>query len=271
VAKRLRYSRWRRLPGAYRIGERKPPDPGQEEQRLMLYLPAAVLDAAEALARRAGAPTLQRYCEDVLRQRIEEERNRLQLEQLAARRGPLEGLDAIANDPEYLAELSASSAPHPRPAAPEAIPEVFFPDPEPRPLPAPPPPTSADAAEVAGSAAAEVVLRHAALVGDDPSAVLASLRRGEAINPDAAHELLKALIDLEVATRDARQLDRRLAFALHRLAFEGQVLLTDAWPGQLTDAATVDVLRLIQEAVDRILSGEDIRYYSRGPGPGPAG
>ena len=57
-------------------------------------------------------------------------------------------------------------------------------------------------------------------------------------------------------------LDRRLAFALHRLAFESQILHTDAWPGAF-DAWTVDTLRAVQEAVERILSGQDIRYYPR--------
>jgi hypothetical protein len=61
--------------------------------------------------------------------------------------------------------------------------------------------------------------------------------------------------------RDATSLDRTFAFALHRLAFEGQVLLTDAHSDAAADPATVDALRRVQEAVDRVLSGEDIRYY----------
>ena len=71
---------------------------------------------------------------------------------------------------------------------------------------------------------------------------------------------------LEAEYRDARVLDRRIAFALHRLAFEAQVLHTDAWPG-LFDEWTVDTLRAVQEAVERILSGQDIRYFPADPPP----
>ena len=69
-----------------------------------------------------------------------------------------------------------------------------------------------------------------------------------------------ALNALEVEYREARAIDRRVAYALHRLAFEAQILHTDAWPGSL-DAETVGLIRVVQEAVDRVLSGEDIRYY----------
>jgi hypothetical protein len=83
------------------------------------------------------------------------------------------------------------------------------------------------------------------------------------VSPDSARELLQALLDLERALQSDSHIDRRLAFALHRLAFEGQLLLTEAWPALAADPATVDTLRLVQEAVDRVLSGEDIRYYER--------
>jgi hypothetical protein len=111
------------------------------------------------------------------------------------------------------------------------------------------------------------VLRHAGLVAGDPSAFLPTLRRGESLEAGAVQELLGALRELEVLYRGARSLDRRVAYALHRLAFEGQVLLTDTWPGAPVDEATIDVLRIVQEAVDRVLSGEDIRYFAPGLGP----
>ncbi len=41
------------------------------------------------------------------------------------------------------------------------------------------------------------------------------------------------------------------------------MLLTDAWPALASDQATLDVLRMVQESVERVLSGEDIRYYVR--------
>jgi len=261
---RPQYSRYRRLPGLYRFHERKPDDPNEEPQRLTVYLTGTLLDLAEAQARRAGLGTAQAYCEDVLRRTIEAERDRGRVEDVEARRGPMEGLKAIADDPEYLAELSASQprsakdkekdqgggAPVPAPAPPAAEWEWLPPDPAP----------------AGPSAAADVVLRHAGLGGDDPEAFLPALRRGEPIGAEVAQELLQALAELEAEFRDAPRLDRRLAYALHRLAFEGQVLLTDAWAGA-AEATTVDVLRVVQEAVDRVLSGEDIRYFSEGPAP----
>jgi hypothetical protein len=54
-------------------------------------------------------------------------------------------------------------------------------------------------------------------------------------------------------------LERRLAHALHRLALESQVLHTDAWPGAF-DKWTVDAIRAVQAAVERILSGEAGAY-----------
>jgi hypothetical protein len=109
------------------------------------------------------------------------------------------------------------------------------------------------------------VLRHAGVESDDASGLLAALRRGEAIGPEPALELLQALGDLETQFRDAARLDRKLSYALHRLAFEGQVLLTDAFPGLASDAMTVETLRRVQEGADRVLSGQDIRYYLEGP------
>lgn len=249
MGKRLQHSRWKRLPGVYRFGDRQPPDPALEPQRVSLYLPASVLERADAMSLRAGYPDAQRYCERLLTVALEHEQVREAVEEVEQRHGSMAGLRAIADDPEYLAEWSASArSPSP-------------------PIPSPPPKAATSLAltddrpadEDAG--AAEVVLRHASLRGDDPEALLAALRRGDPIAPDAARDLLKALLDLEASTRDARALPRRLAYALHKLAFEGQVLLTDAHPGAAGDPATVDVLRLVQEGVDRILSGEDIRYY----------
>ncbi|HWE40059.1 MAG TPA: hypothetical protein VG406_26140 [Isosphaeraceae bacterium] len=253
MPKRPRYSRWRRLPGVYRIHERRGPDPNQELQRLILYLPAGTLDRAEAMGLRKGYETIQKYCEDLLVRAIESEHDREQIEDVETRRGALEGLKAIADDPDYLAELSASkardrSASRPEPITPAAGSWQVLPAPEPTAL----------------SQAAEAVIRHAAAGFDDAGAFLPALRRGEPIGPETARDLIQALNDLEVEFRDAPRLDRRLAYALHRLAFEGQVLLTDAWQSSGVDAATVDVLRIVQEAVDRVLSGEDIRYY--GPG-----
>ena len=58
--------------------------------------------------------------------------------------------------------------------------------------------------------------------------------------PAEVAELAQALAASWRMPRDPpRSMDRRLAFALHRLAFESQILHTDAWPGAF-DAWTVD-------------------------------
>jgi hypothetical protein len=290
LAKRPRYSRWRRLPGLYRFGEKNRPEPKLEPQRLTLYLGWDLLDAAEAQAAQAGVQTIQEYCTRLLQQAIETERVRAQVASIEAQRGLLEGLQEIADDPEYLAEWSAQiraqAQARNRPAAeplrveppahstampaPGAV-DAHAPD-----DPSEPRPGHESGADVAPgpianapdlSPSALVVLRHAALLVDNGPSFLASLRRGEAVPVAAVAELARALQDLEDEARDASSLDRRLAYALHRLAFEGQVLHTDAWPGAF-DAWTVDTLRAVQEAADRILSGQDIRYESPTPGSG---
>jgi hypothetical protein len=269
VAKRLRHSRRRRLPGAYRVHERAAPDPGKEPRRLSLFLPDEVLDRAEAQALRAGFETVQAYCATLLEQAIMAQHDRDRIEDAEARRGPLRGLDAIANDPDYLAEWSASAIVLERTGPAERERPERSPGPAPvgADLPRPPGAPNSSQGDPTGAAVA-VVFRHAAVGAEDPAAFLPALRRGEPIGPGPAEELLQALGDLEGMLRTAPLLDRRLAYALHRLAFEGQILLTEAWPDAAANPATVDLLRVVQEAVDRVLSGEDIRYYAPGPAPG---
>src|SRR5271165_1465787 len=71
VAKRDRYSRWRRLPPVFRSGEHKIPGAGEELQRIIIYLKGDILDQAEAQAEKAGVPTLQEYCAELLARAIE--------------------------------------------------------------------------------------------------------------------------------------------------------------------------------------------------------
>ena len=104
MAKRPRFSRWRRLPGVFRTGEHRPTDTGTELDRIILYVPARILDLAEALAEKAGVPTVQDYCALFLMQALENERVQQKVADFEARRGPLEGLKQIADDPDYLAE-----------------------------------------------------------------------------------------------------------------------------------------------------------------------
>ncbi len=108
-------------------------------------------------------------------------------------------------------------------------------------------------------AALEVLWRHVGRGGDD-GAFLPCLRRGVPVTDKKTTELIRALGQLEREYRGAEMLDRRVAHALHRLALESQVLLTDAWPG-VFDARMIAAIRSVQEAVERILSDEDIRYY----------
>ncbi len=264
MAKRPRFSRWRRLPGLYRSGEEKMPDPNEEQHRISLYVPWRVVDLAEAQAARLGYPNVQDYCTVLVLKAVDAERVREQVAGVEARRGPMLGLQEIAEDPEYLAELSSShNANAARPIAPSFHePDLSQPgaglftdgEPhitheEPRVLPS------------AVSPAALVVLRHAGQLGAaDPSAFLPCLRRGEPVPPTEVAELAQALNQLEQEFQGATTMDRRLTFALHRLAYESQILHTDAYPGAF-DVWTIDMLRAVQEVVERILSGQDIRYY----------
>ena len=104
MAKRPRFSRWRRLPPVFRTGEHRPIGTGNELDRIILYLPARSLDLAEALAEKAGIPAIQDYCGRLLNQALESEKDRQKVIEIEARRGPLEGLKQIAADPDYLAE-----------------------------------------------------------------------------------------------------------------------------------------------------------------------
>jgi hypothetical protein len=320
VAKRPRFSRWRRLPPVFRSGEHRPVGTGNELDRIILYLPIRILDLAEALAEKAGIPAVQEYCSQLLARALEAERIQQKVADFEARRGPLEGLKAIAADPDYLAEWQARSEPRPEPpaaggleldatpghsssirtgsietvtvdlvladgdnpamgpssagdtrpsdeAAPAGEPSAPPPDsatdpvPDSDPVSIPVPvPTAQPAVRVAADRSAlEVIWRHVGL-GEDELAFLPCLRRGAPVPAARAAELIRALTQLELEHRGAEVLDRRLAHALHRLALESQVLLTDAWP-DVFDERVITTIRSVQEAVERILSGQDIRYY----------
>jgi hypothetical protein len=113
----------------------------------------------------------------------------------------------------------------------------------------------------------DVVIRHASADLDE-WAFLPCLRRGVPVPPARASELIRALHELEQHRRDEPVLERPLVHALYRLALESQVLLTDAWPGRF-DSRMITAIRNVQESVERILSGKDIRYDSLSPRPVP--
>lgn len=289
MAKRRRFSRWRRLPTVYRFGDEKPVDPNLEPERVTLFISGREFDLAQEQARRMGHSDVQAYCLALVKEAIEAERVNDQVADVEARRGPLKGLRQISDDPEYLAELSAAPV-SPRHSLrmdedredadiayrdisvrvddPNRH-EVIIEEAAPEKLALEPPNTQPEDAGLAlervsedlGNAA-RVVLRHAgeSVDGDDPQGFLPSLRRGESVSEEKVAELAGALQELEREAKGTWSMDRRLTFALHRLAFESQILHTDAWPGTF-DAWTVDMLRAVQEAVERILSGQDIRYY----------
>ena len=247
MAKRPR-NLWKRPGTSFRIGQAKPVSSGAfDEQRLTLYLPNFILDQAESLANREGTP-LQEYCARLLRHAIEDARQAEEADEADSRRRSLEGYHELTRNPEFLVEWNVSTTPLNRP-------EIQVND-------GPGLSRQADAMPEP-SPAVKTVLRHAAVEWDDASGFLSLLRRGESVTQSVSFELLQALNAVEIEFRDAKMLERRLAYALHRLAFEGQVLHTEAWSGVL-DQETINLLRSVQEAVDRILSGEDIRYYPTG-------
>ena len=212
---------------------------------LTVYLPGRLLDLAETLAARHGAASIQEYCEGLLRMAIEHEDAAAKAQAVLVTQGTFESLDDMASDPQYLAEWNAKA--HASEAEAESTRQVKF-------------------AEDDGTAFARaIVFRHAGIGDDDPSSFLATLRRGEGVSLEVSDELIGSLRDLEQRLFGAERLDRRLAYALHRLAFVGQVLSTDSPTEAASDPETIDRVRLVQEAVDRILSGEDIRYFPDTP------
>ena len=312
MAKRNPYSRVRRLPPVFRSGEHKLPGPNEEPQRIIIYLPGAVLDQAEVLAGKAGVPTIQEYCAGLLGRAIEVERVKAHMVEVEVKRGPLEGFNEVTGDPDYLAEWHEQSesretaAGRPQPPSSsgvEAIPaspistgasgRVIHPAPAGAGLEDGNDPLNEDSSpgpkhgespervlvriepaprvigrviterivpEVMDGTALEAVLSHVGPGDHEPHGFLPSLRRGQPLSPAGVSELMTALHQIEADQRGASMLDRRLAYALHRLALESQVLLTEAWPGVFDDR-TIGAIRAVQEMVERILSGQDIRYY----------
>jgi hypothetical protein len=274
VAKRNPYSRWRRLPPVFRSGEHKLPGPNEEPQRIVIYLPGAVLDQAEVLAGKAGVPTIQEYCAGLLGRAIEVERVKAHMVEVEVKRGPLEGFNEVTGDPDYLAEWHEQSESRETAAGrPQPLNEDSSPSPqhgespermlvriEPAPRVIGRVITERIVPEVLDGTALEAVLSHVGPGDHEPHGFLPSLRRGQPLSPAGVSELMAALHQIEADQRGASMLDRRLAYALHRLALESQVLLTEAWPGVFDDR-TIGAIRAVQEMVERILSGQDIRYY----------
>jgi hypothetical protein len=299
----------------FRTGDHRPPEGGTDLDRIILYVPARILDLAEVLAEKAGVPTVQDYCALLLMQALEHERVKQKVADFEARRGPLEGLKQIANDPDYLAEWqerSDSKIETPPPKGPgDGAPgagtaghnepitvDITLREREFKPLESSAEMVFLDEVEQEAKAggdlrreandaapgvipihslkstvpkmseqnAVDVLARHAGTAEDDLG-FLPCLRRGEQVPATKAAELIYALNRLEDELKGALAIDRRTAHSLHRLALESQVLLTDAWPGIFEERVIV-AIRTVQESVERILSGEDIRYYPAPQAPG---
>jgi hypothetical protein len=299
----------------FRTGEHRPIGSGTELDRIILYVPARILDLAEALAEKAGVASVQDYCALLLMEALENERVKQRVAEFEARRGPLEGLKQIADDPDYLAEWQRRSESRTEPsqegtgnlepagarragAGDPPIVDVVFSDHDENSLNAPAEGAvlelNAEVAEldaprirvapaagcvptdslkpmvlpVNDSAPQEILARHVGS-GTDDHGFLPCLRRGEAVPAAKVAELYRALSQLEEELRGSPMIDRRVAHALHRLGLESQVLLTDAWPGVFDERVIADI-RTVQEAAERILSGQDIRYYpTAGAAVGP--
>jgi hypothetical protein len=242
-----------------------------------LYLPGELLDLAEDLARRAGAGSPQLYCEGLLVRalRMEEIQQDAQVGGIVA--SAMDALDGFVHEESLDTERDVildpapptDPAPATGPQAPRfrirvtpslpgpadaAAPELLTPPIEP-PEPSVAPPSCLE--ETPGRA---VALRHAALEAPfDAGAFLVQLRRGQAVASAQVSDLLAALASLEHALGDGQPLDRQLARALHRLAYEPQVLITEAWPALARDLTTLQVVREVQSAAERIFE----------PGVGP--
>ncbi|QEH36689.1 hypothetical protein OJF2_52740 [Aquisphaera giovannonii] len=306
ASRRDPYSRWSRLPPVFRSGEHRLPAAGEQPLRITLYLKAAILDQAEALAEKAGSASVQDYCAGLLAAAIEADRIRSQVADVEARRGALEGLNAIADDPDYLAEWREKSGSVEIPPARRGnghessspAPDVTISLPAKPRLPEPDDADEGSAEdartgdpgspavvriersrprdeprvaerirpEVLNESAIDVLMRN--LRTDDPSAeeFLPALRSGRQVRAEKGEEMLRALDQVEADLRGVSVLERRLSYALHRLALESQVLLTELWPG-VFDEPTIQLIRAVQERVERILSGPEVHFLPPGDGP----
>lgn len=275
--KKLKYSRWKRVPGVRKVGEERIIDPRDERQRLCLYVPGRLLDLAGELAQAGGAKSVQDYCETLLRQSLLTEQAKRRLSSHGEMRGLLAGIDAVAaelhgesseeEDEGLEVEVEERVEEEGSGGGPGGLVEAEVN------LTAGSELESTRSLRLTGEAeaandevAVDVVLSHAGLSGEVSEGFLPRLRRGEALGGEEVEELIEAIQRLEKRWMDLERIDRRVAFALHRLAFEGQLLVSEGWPALGQDARTVSLLRAVQEAVDRVLSGEDIRYG--GPGEG---
>ncbi len=259
-----------------RLNEQTGPLVAGDRQRLTLYLDDEVVDRAEMILSRSGQESLPSYCERLLVEAIAERFEAFLKEEEGRRQQLLEGLDDITDemavvyewDPDPSEDLGPFEESRDRVPDRTGAAQGSVPSPNVRPdevlvlesdrgeaEPKPPEEPLARYRPDQLDEAAQTILRHAGLLPTDRPAFLPALRRGEPIATETSQELIATLVALEARWRGAPTIERRVAYAVYRLAFEGQVLITDAWLNAAVEQGTVDLLRTIQQYSDRILSG----------------
>ncbi len=239
-----------RVPGTFQSYQKEGLNVSSEPQRIVLYLPIELLDRIEQRALTEGMDSLQRYCEQLIINAFGDldQRPKPKFESSPdppvvrnALRSLDENLDLIESlseaeeaMPSQQEEIRVASAPTSTMLF-EAIPEIV-------------------------DDAVATILQHAGINDPQQRGLLSRLRASDQIDPNAFFGLWNALEQLENSLRESPILDRRLGFALHRLGFEGQILVSEPVSGTVFEEHVIQFVRLIQEKVDRILSGQDIRY-----------
>ena len=109
VPERPPFSRFRRLPGLFRTGEARPPEPHEEPQLLSLYLPGPDARSAEGLAMRDGGQTVQEYCEALLMRALDAEDARSRAEAVGVHHDLMEDVWKPRPRPRHRGRVEASS------------------------------------------------------------------------------------------------------------------------------------------------------------------
>ena len=221
----------------FRSGEHKLPDPNQEEQRLTLYLSGTLLDLAEAQATRAGVETIQEYCAALLQgdrgravpRSGRRDRGEARADGGAPRDRRRPGIPRRVEFPGRPQTCRRRLRRRPFPchgpsavARGERCPVFRSRSPSWR-----SPRRGAEPARRAWSCATPG--SRATIRWPSSRACGGASRPGWPRSPSWPRHFNQ----LESEHRGADMIDRRLAYALHRLAFESQVLHTDAWPGRV--------------------------------------
>ena len=242
MSKQLRYSRWRRIQGLHRVTDQRLQTHRDEAQRLTLYLPGRLLDLAESLAIQSGNVTTQEYCESVLSRALEAEAASAEADRSRRLDGPLLVIDEVAQDVVFAQSTQRTDGlrlPGPRTAS-TSLPKFVTPK-----------TVEADRFEAAvHRLKAEVEPASSSLAQET---MLGCLRSGTPVGAAIAATLFDVLEVVAEQLRRSDEIPTGLCHLLFRLAFEPQVLLTEAWPQLAGDPTTLRAVRTVQELVESIL------------------